>query len=821
MKKRRWKRGLAVVLGLTLGIYAPVTALHERYPAYAYTERSASVNATTLNVRSDAGTGYNSVGKLSRGTVVTVIGEKTGTDGKLWYQIRSSGGVTGYVLGSYLTISASAGTSTPGTSAGTSTSGTSTPGSTSTVTPYRTNQEFESALSKQGFPESYKAALRQLHAQYPNWIFLSHNTGLDWNSVIENESLIGRNLVHTDSISSFKSTADGAYNWDTSTWNGFDGSSWVAASEDVIRYYMDPRNFLDATYIFQFMSQEYNASVQTKEGLQSMLNGTFMQGAIVSNGSASGSTGIDTSSGNDSDGTSSSGSSGNSGSTSGGPGVSGGSTSAPGGQSAVIVAPDRRNQNSGSSTSSTSSSSGTSSSTVTPGTSSGTTSTLPGASSGNSSDTGAGPGTSSSGTSGNANATVRFQGPSASISRHETNLVTAPDVLTAGPGTSAGAATFTAPGSAGPGGASSTAGSSSSGTTAGTTPASGTIYADLIMNVAASTGLNPYIIASTILQEQGSDGRGKSISGTYSGYSGYYNYFNVGAYASGGMDAVGRGLWYASQSGTYGRPWNTPEKSIAGGAEYYATNYLQAGQDTLYLKKFNVQGSNIYKHQYMTNVEAAASEGAFFGQGYANTLKNVTLIFKIPVYNNMPSSPCAKPTGTGSPNNKLRSLSVDGFTLTPTFNRDTTWYDLIVNQSVTSVNVNASAIDSNASTAGTGTVSLSGESTEINVVVTAQNGTKRTYTINVVKNSNGPTYGGSIGGGQSTTPSISLTPGGSSSGPGTGTGSGTSAGTSSSPVVSVTPGGSSSTTSGNSMPGGTNSGSSTQVTPVIGVAPGQ
>lgn len=794
MKKRRWKRGAAVILGLTLGIYAPVTALQGRYPVYAYTERAASVNATTLNVRSDAGTAYGSIGKLARGAAVTVTGEKTGSDGKLWYQIRfaGSGGstVTGYVLGSYLSLSTSASTSTPGA--------TSTPGSTSTSN--RTNRSFESQLSD--FPESYKAALRQLHAQYPNWNFEAQKTGLDWNTVIENESLLGRNLVHTNSISSFKSTADGAYNWDTSTWNGFDGSSWVAASDDVIRYYMDPRNFLDGTYIFQFLAQEYDASVQTREGLQSMLNGTFMQGAIVSSGSASGSTGVDTSSGNGSGGSSDSG---NSGGTSYGPGASGGSSSAPGGQSAVITAPDKRRQSSSSS-----------SSTPASGTSGG-----PGGS-GTSGTTSTGGSNSQAPTSG-SNGNVRFQGPSASISRHETDRVTAPDVLTAGPGTSAGAATFTAPGSAGPGSSTSGTGTST-GTTTGSTTAS-TTYADLIMNVAASTGLNPYIIASTILQEQGSDGRGKSISGTYSGYAGYYNYFNIGAYASDGMDAVGRGLWYASQSGAYGRPWNTPEKAIAGGAEYYATNYVKAGQDTLYLKKFNVQGSNIYKHQYMTNVEAAASEGALFGQGYGNTLKNMALTFKIPVYNNMPASPCAKPTGTGSPNNKLRSLGVDGFSLTPTFNRDTMSYDLIVDQSVTSIKVNAAVIDSNASAAGTGNVTLSGTSTDVKVIVTAQNGTQRTYTIHVVRQSNGPTYGGSTNGGQSTSQTPSQTPGGSSTGNGT----------SSSPVVSITPGGSSSSGNsgspngnstsggpgGNSVPGGSNSGSSTQVTPVIGVAPGQ
>ena len=75
------------------------------------------------------------------------------------------------------------------------------------------------------------------------------------------------------------------------------------------------------------------------------------------------------------------------------------------------------------------------------------------------------------------------------------------------------------------------------------------------------------------------------------------------------MSAVERGLWWASQSGSYLRPWNSIEKSIRGGSVYYGDNYVKKGQDTLYLKKFNVQGSNLYKHQYMTNVQAAAAEG--------------------------------------------------------------------------------------------------------------------------------------------------------------------------------------------------------------------
>ena len=149
---------------------------------------------------------------------------------------------------------------------------------------YTTDSDFEAKLSAEGFPESYKNGLRQLHAQYPNWVFKAKKTGLDWNTVIENEALLGRNLVSSGSISSWKSVESGAYNWDNSTWTGFDGSNWVAASEDIIRYYMDPRNFLDDTYVFQFLSHEYDGSTQTKEGLTGMVSGSFLSGTTDSTG---------------------------------------------------------------------------------------------------------------------------------------------------------------------------------------------------------------------------------------------------------------------------------------------------------------------------------------------------------------------------------------------------------------------------------------------------------------------------------------------------------------------------------------------------------
>lgn len=49
-------------------------------------------------------------------------------------------------------------------------------------------------------------------------------------------------------------------------------------------------------------------------------------------------------------------------------------------------------------------------------------------------------------------------------------------------------------------------------------------YASTFMDVAKSSGVSAYHIASRIKQEQGKKGTSPLISGTYSGYEGYYNY---------------------------------------------------------------------------------------------------------------------------------------------------------------------------------------------------------------------------------------------------------------------------------------------------------
>ena len=58
----------------------------------------------------------------------------------------------------------------------------------------------------------------------------------------------------------------------------------MAASEEIVCYYMDPRNFLNDTYIFQFLNHNYDSAHQTKEGLQSMVTGTFLEKSVASGG---------------------------------------------------------------------------------------------------------------------------------------------------------------------------------------------------------------------------------------------------------------------------------------------------------------------------------------------------------------------------------------------------------------------------------------------------------------------------------------------------------------------------------------------------------
>ena len=90
-------------------------------------------------------------------------------------------------------------------------------------------------------------------------------------------------------------------------------------------------------------------------------------------------------------------------------------------------------------------------------------------------------------------------------------------------------------------------------------------------------------------------------------------------------------------------------------------------------------------------------------------------------------------TNSEKSNNFLKSLSVEGYTITPEFNKYTLTYYLVIPSDVTSINVLAEAENENATTKITGNTKLSSKENTIKIVVTAQNRTTKTYNIIATK----------------------------------------------------------------------------------------
>lgn len=86
-----------------------------------------------------------------------------------------------------------------------------------------------------------------------------------------------------------------------------------------------------------------------------------------------------------------------------------------------------------------------------------------------------------------------------------------------------------------------------------------------------------------------------------------------------------------------------------------------------------------------------------------------------------------------SDNADLKSLGVEGFDITPGFDKNTLEYSLEVENNVTSVNIVGSKAESHASVDGTGTIELSEGLNKVTIVVTAQKGNRKTYVINITR----------------------------------------------------------------------------------------
>ncbi len=113
------------------------------------------------------------------------------------------------------------------------------------------------------FPESYQSGLTALKKSHPQWVFVPMETGLDWNTVITAQLQGGKSLVYK----SFPDyTKEGAY----------DDGNWFYASREILEYYMDPRNAMTDSRMFQFELLTYNESYHTQAAVEAFLKNTFM-----------------------------------------------------------------------------------------------------------------------------------------------------------------------------------------------------------------------------------------------------------------------------------------------------------------------------------------------------------------------------------------------------------------------------------------------------------------------------------------------------------------------------------------------------------------
>ncbi len=135
----------------------------------------------------------------------------------------------------------------------------------------------------ENFPESYQPYLEELKKNHPNWSFTALYTNLDWDYVIQNENIFGKNLVPKSYSDNWKNTNPGEYNVEVD-------SGWVDCSKQALLYTMDPRNFLNEVRIFQFEELSFNINTNSVDGIEKILYGTEFYNQIVSYLTSSGST---------------------------------------------------------------------------------------------------------------------------------------------------------------------------------------------------------------------------------------------------------------------------------------------------------------------------------------------------------------------------------------------------------------------------------------------------------------------------------------------------------------------------------------------------
>ena len=157
----------------------------------------------------------------------------------------------------------------------------------------------------------------------------------------------------------------------------------------------------------------------------------------------------------------------------------------------------------------------------------------------------------------------------------------------------------------------------------------GDSVAKALMQAGEKANVDPYFITSRLIQEQGRSGTVLSKGYEYNGVM-VYNPFNINATGNSSDEILKNAAQYAYEQG-----WDSLEKALIGGVDFVRNGYIDVGQNTLYLQKFDVvnQDGKLYTYQYMQNLLAPKSEASNMKAIYeASGTVDANLNFIIPLY---------------------------------------------------------------------------------------------------------------------------------------------------------------------------------------------
>ena len=119
------------------------------------------------------------------------------------------------------------------------------------------DDKFEEMIKE--FPDSYKPYLRYLHSIHDNWTFTPLNAKYDFYDGVTVENNVSSIEVSSGHCASPMQITE---------------KNWCIATREAVAFFMDPRNFLNETYIFMFENLGFK---EVDESLiKGVLSGTFM-----------------------------------------------------------------------------------------------------------------------------------------------------------------------------------------------------------------------------------------------------------------------------------------------------------------------------------------------------------------------------------------------------------------------------------------------------------------------------------------------------------------------------------------------------------------